>query len=104
MQSSFCDRIRQLSDDINSQGGEDWPGGKGARRRGHEEDGGGDGDNDFSNPPSSSTSQAGERYGSKRWTAYQKTTKTKEVELFKQRKTLPKLTLGPNWRTMQPAL
>eukprot|EP00971_Amphidinium_carterae_P151345 3000728-Amphidinium_carterae.1 len=104
MLSSFRDRMRQLSDDMNSQGGGDRPGGRGARRRGHGGDGGGDGDKDPSNPPSSSTSQAGERYGPKRWTAYQKTTETKEVELFKQRKTLPKLTLGPNWRTMQPAL
>eukprot|EP00971_Amphidinium_carterae_P245556 4876648-Amphidinium_carterae.1 len=65
-------------------------------------DGGGDGD--FSGPPSSFASQAGsDRYGPKRWTGYQKT-EMKEVELFKQRKTLPKLTLGPGWKTMQPAL
>eukprot|EP00971_Amphidinium_carterae_P277259 5502539-Amphidinium_carterae.1 len=56
MLSSFRDRMKQLSDDMNGQGNEDRPSGRGARRRGYGEDGGGDGDS--SNPPSSSTSQA----------------------------------------------
>eukprot|EP00971_Amphidinium_carterae_P089003 1761720-Amphidinium_carterae.1 len=102
MLSSFRDRMRQLSDDMNNQGNGDRHNGRGDRRRGHGGDGGGDGDP--SGPPSSSTSQAGgSRNGPKGWSSYQKA-EMKEPELFKQRKTLPKLTLGPGWRTMQPAL
>eukprot|EP00971_Amphidinium_carterae_P175191 3472836-Amphidinium_carterae.1 len=97
MLKSFRDRMRRLNDDM------DKPSGRGARRRGPGGGGGVDGD-DPNNPPSSSTSQAGDSYGPKRWLAYQKTKESKELELFKQRKALPKLTLGQNWRTMQPAL
>eukprot|EP00971_Amphidinium_carterae_P147959 2932912-Amphidinium_carterae.1 len=96
MLSNFRNRMRQLDNDMNNgQGGGDRPSGRGVRRRGH---GGGDdgGDHDPGDHASSSTSQAGERYGPKRWLASQKTA-TKELELFRQRKTLPKLTLSPNW-------
>eukprot|EP00971_Amphidinium_carterae_P070996 1403781-Amphidinium_carterae.1 len=95
---NFHNRMNRVNNDADSQGG-DRPSGRGSRRRGHGGDGGDDGD-DPDNPPSSSTSQAGDRYGPKRWHTAQK---TKELELFKQRKTLPKLVLVQNWRTMQPA-
>eukprot|EP00971_Amphidinium_carterae_P174195 3452515-Amphidinium_carterae.1 len=67
-------------------GGRDRQNGRGLRRRGHGE--GDDGDDAASDHPSSSTSQAGERYGPGREHATQKTT-TKKLELFRQRKTLP---------------
>eukprot|EP00971_Amphidinium_carterae_P111969 2217554-Amphidinium_carterae.1 len=89
MLRSFRNRMRRLNEDVDSQGG-DKPSGRGARRRGNGGDGGDDGD-DPSNPPSSSTSQAGDGYGPKRWSAYQKTKETKELELFRQRRSLPKL-------------
>eukprot|EP00971_Amphidinium_carterae_P096665 1913333-Amphidinium_carterae.1 len=98
MLRNFRNRMRRVNEDMDNQGG-DRPGGRGARRRGHGEDGADYGD-DSKNPPSSSTSEG---YGPKRWLAYQKIKKTKELELFRQRRSLPKLILAQNWRTMQPA-
>eukprot|EP00971_Amphidinium_carterae_P126912 2514540-Amphidinium_carterae.1 len=60
MLRSFRDRMRRLNEDMDRQDG-DRPSGRGSRRRGHGEDGGDEDDGgDPYNPPSSSTSQAGE--------------------------------------------
>eukprot|EP00971_Amphidinium_carterae_P186671 3705562-Amphidinium_carterae.2 len=65
---NFRNKMNRVNNDADSQGG-DRPSGRGARRRGHGGDGGGDDGDDPDNPPSSSTSQAGDRYGPKRWQA-----------------------------------
>eukprot|EP00971_Amphidinium_carterae_P119689 2371161-Amphidinium_carterae.2 len=98
MVRNFRNRMNRVNND-DGHGG-DRPSGSGARRRGHGGDGG-DGGDDPDKPPSSSGSQAGDGYGPRRWHTAQK---TKGLELFKQRKTLPNLVLAQNWKTMQPAL
>eukprot|EP00971_Amphidinium_carterae_P048787 961535-Amphidinium_carterae.2 len=86
---NFRNRINRVNNDEN----------EGNRPSGRD---GGDGGYDPDQGPASSTgSQAGDGYGPRRWHTAQK---TKRLELFKQRKTLPKLVLAQNWKTMQPAL
>eukprot|EP00971_Amphidinium_carterae_P173376 3436777-Amphidinium_carterae.1 len=88
-------------DKPSSQRGGLHPGGGGGGGPG--DDGGDDGSH--RSIPSSRRSQAGDDgYGGvRRWHTTPKP-ETKRLEIFKQRKTLPKLILTGNWRQAQPAM